>query len=105
MVWEDELFARHRWGQHGENAARRERVHLRSLWDEIQAPGETFIRFVEQVIGPEICNWRLEEMILLLCGAIGTKQSPFEQSGGSAASVSHLERLFNTDAVRRAAIY
>ena len=66
---------------------RRERDHLRSLWDEIQVPGETCIKFIDQVIGPEICNWRLEEMILLLCGAIGTK-SPLQSGTGHMATMT-----------------
>ncbi len=87
MTWEDELFARHRWGQHGEEQARREHDRLRSLWDEIPAPGGTLTKLIDQVIGPEICNWRLEEMVLLVCGAIGAK-SPLPTGTGHMATMT-----------------
>ena len=85
-VWEQEVLARHRWGQHGDRATD-EHKRLKRLWEAAQPPSENCNSIIEQIAALEICNWNLEESILALCGAIGTKE-PTTLSIGHLASVS-----------------
>ena len=72
-VWEKEVIAKHRWGQHGNKAAE-ELSRLRRLWDSIHPVDYNTNRIIDQVVALEICNWNLEESILSLCRAIGNKR-------------------------------
>ncbi len=85
-VWEDEVLARHRWGQHGEKATE-ELSRLRALWDSIQPVNDDTGKVIDQIVQLEICNWNLEESILALCRAIGDKQ-PAKMGIGHQASMT-----------------
>lgn len=85
-AWEQELLARHRWGQHG-SRAKEEHACLKSLWDVIQPVNENTMAIVSQIVSLEICNWKLEQSILALCRAIGTNK-PNEIPIGHGASVT-----------------
>ncbi len=84
--WENEILARHRWGQHG-NRARSELLRFRKLWDVVQVVDRNTKAIIEQITSLEICNWNLEESIIALCQAIGSNRS--DRSGiGHMASMS-----------------
>jgi len=85
-VWEEELLAQHRWGQHGDRAVR-ELSKLRKLWDSIQPVDDSTKGIAFQIASLEICNWNLEESILTLCRAIGNKR-PSEMGIGHGASMT-----------------
>ena len=86
-TWEKEILARHRWGQHGEDVADAERIRLRKLCDAAGPLDAPLEKLVGQIIGPEICNWQLEEMTLALCDAIGRKE-PLPFDTGHRATVT-----------------
>ncbi len=71
--WEQEIFARHRWGRHGERA-KEEHARLKKFWEAAQPLDESCKAILEQIISLEICNWNLEESIVALCAAIGAKK-------------------------------
>lgn len=88
LDWEQELLADHRWGRlrkwfpesYGTVDDKRifnEHVRLKKLWERVQQPvtkpAEDILR---SIIALEICNWNLEESIMSLCEAMGTKTSP-----------------------------
>ena len=50
--WEQEILARHRWGQHGEAAAA-EHVRLMALWQAAQPVSEATRRIAEQITSLE----------------------------------------------------
>ncbi|UCD58893.1 MAG: hypothetical protein JSV16_07245 [Candidatus Hydrogenedentota bacterium] len=85
-AWEKEVLARHRWGQQGDRA-REELSRLRLLWNSIHPVDDNIERIIDQIIALEICNWNLEESILALCVAIGSKR-PTELKVGHMASMS-----------------
>lgn len=85
-AWGEEVQARHRWGQHGEKA-NAEHSRLKPLWDMIQPVDESTRQIANQIIALEICNWNLEESILALCAAIGSKE-PAAMAIGHLASVT-----------------
>lgn len=85
-VWEQEVLARHRWGQHGDRASK-EHTHLKNLWEATQPPSKNCNSIIEQIVALEICNWNLEESIMALCSAIGAKE-PTKLGIGHLASVS-----------------
>jgi len=87
LDWEQELLAHHRWGRlrkwlpesYGpvdEKRISNEHTRLKKLWEKAQPitkPAEDILR---SIIALEICNWNLEESIMSLCKAIGTKTTP-----------------------------
>ena len=87
LDWEQELLADHRWGRlkkwvpegHGPVDDKRisnEHTRLKKLWERAQPltkPAEDILR---SIVALEICNWNLEESIMSLCEAIGTKTAP-----------------------------
>ena len=85
-VWEKEVLVRHRWGQHGDKATK-ELSRLRMLWNAIQPVDDNTNRIIDQIVALEICNWRLEESILLLFQAIGDER-PAETGIGHMASMT-----------------
>lgn len=83
--WEKELLAEHRWGRlkkwlpegEGDDAAvAREHEMLTNLWEKVQPLRESSKDVLKSILNLEICNWNLEESIMDLCRAIGTKTSP-----------------------------
>jgi len=82
--WEQEVFARHRWGRYS-NKAREEHARLKKLWKTAQPFDEACQDIINQIISLEICNWRLEESILVLCTAIGTKKPVLSKIGHMAS--------------------
>jgi hypothetical protein len=84
--WEQELLARHRWGQHG-NRASEEYARLKKFWKAAQPLSQKCKAVIEQIVALEIYNWNLEESILELCSAIGTKK-PTKLCIGHLASIS-----------------
>jgi len=83
--WAEEVFAGHRWGRQNGRAAE-EYARLRALWQAAQPFDEASTAIMDQIIALEVCNWRLEESILALCGAIGAKK-PVERGIGHMASI------------------
>ncbi len=90
-TWEKEILGRHRWGQHGEERAKEELARLKRFRDAVGPMDETLEKLIAQIIGPEICNWRLEEMMLALTGAIGKKQ-PLPFGTGHGATITDARR-------------
>ena len=74
-AWEKEIFAQHRWGQHGEKATE-EHGRISKLAESAQPLDESCRIIMDNIIALEICNWNLEESIMILCNAIGTKEPP-----------------------------
>ena len=72
-TWEEEILARHRWGQHGDKA-KLEHSRLKQIWESIQPVDDATREIAKQIVALEICNWNLEEGILALCTAIGSKR-------------------------------
>ncbi len=70
-AWEQEVLLGHRWGGRGEGVARAELERLRGLARAAGPLDENARALAGQVMGPEICNWRLDEMIGIVCEAIG----------------------------------
>lgn len=85
--WQQEVLAHHRWGQHGSTRAEEELEHLQPLWEAIQPVQEKVHRITSQILALEICNWRLEESLLVLCAAIG-KNGLAEMAIGHYASIT-----------------
>ncbi len=92
-TWERELVARHRWGRlhqwfnTDKEKPQKELERLRGLAQKA-GPLEPFCSaIVDQIATLEICNWNLEESILDLCRAIGSKK-PSEKGIGHMASMS-----------------
>lgn len=71
-AWQQEVLARHRWGQHGEDRAQQECDRIGELWLAARPISDVGCVITEQIVSLEICNWRLEEGILHLCSAIGS---------------------------------
>jgi len=69
-AWEEEVFAGHRWGAHGDRA-KEEHTRLKELWDVIQPVSDSTRGIIDQIVSLEICNWRLEDSLVSLCEAIG----------------------------------
>ncbi len=85
--WERELLANHRWGRLRKWLPERdasvyderisgEHARLRSLWEKAQPLTQPCQDILRSTIALEICNWNLEESIMSLCKAIGSKTSP-----------------------------
>ncbi len=85
-AWEQEVLARHRWGQHGKRAEE-EHSRLKELWTAIQPIDEATTKIINQIIALEICNWRLEDSLLDLCAAIGSG-TPVDHDIGHLGSVT-----------------
>ncbi len=81
-LWEQELFAHHRWGQHGERGGE-EQGKLLALWRRAQPLDKQCQQVLEQIVALEICNWNLEDSLMALARAIGGKTP-------AALSVGHL---------------
>ena len=47
--WQQEILARHRWGQHGSERADTELSNLRSLWDAIQPVNENTREIIDPI--------------------------------------------------------
>lgn len=92
-LWEKELLAGHRWGRMAiwfdinDDRGVNEHTRLKELWQAAQPISESSTKIIEQIIGLEICNWRLEDSILALCQAIGTKK-PVDTGIGHMASMT-----------------
>lgn len=92
-VWEEEILANHRWGRlpswfnTHKSAAKKEHVRLKKLWKRAQPLDVQSHQIIEQIIGLEICNWRLEESIITLCKAIGSNK-PTKVGIGHMASIT-----------------
>jgi hypothetical protein len=86
LQWEREMLAQHRWGVQGE-VVEKEHTRLRRLYDRAAPLDEDCKGLVEQIVALEICNWRLEESLLALCEAIGSK-CPAPWAIGHKASVT-----------------
>ena len=97
--WERELLADHRWGRMKkwfpnrpelweEERAAREHARLRELWSRAQPLDKSCEETLNAVMALEICNWNLEQSILGLCRAIGTKQPPHLRIG-HGYSIAH----------------
>jgi hypothetical protein len=73
--WQAEICAGHRWGKKGPElfAERlpRELQELEALWQAAAPLADHDVAILDQVIGLEICNWRLTDSILDLTEAIG----------------------------------
>lgn len=80
--WEKELLFKHRWGRHGERA-QEEIARLRPLWDAAQPLSATQARILQRITDLEICNWAMEDAVLVLCREIGSQQL-------SATPIGHL---------------
>lgn len=74
LVWEQEIFAGHRWGPDNEQAAQ-EHVRLKSLWDAAQPISTAGGSIVDGIVALEICNWNLEESLVTICRGIGKKKA------------------------------
>jgi len=91
--WEDEILAVHRWGRFrhwfGRDDERgvQEHLRLKKVWESARPFDESSIKVLDQILALEICNWNLEESILALCVAIGSKK-PTTLPIGHMASVS-----------------
>ena len=85
--WEKEVLAGHRWGQHGKDRAEAELARLKELREAAGPMDDNLRKLIAQIIGPEICNWRLEEMTRVLCDAIGEKK-PLPYDTGHGATVT-----------------
>lgn len=86
-TWEKEVFAEHRWEWHGDERAAKELERLRVLWNAAQPADDHCRKITDQIVALEICNWNLEENLLALCGAIGSKK-PLTFPTGHLPSVS-----------------
>lgn len=86
LNWEREVLAQHRWVSQGE-VAKKEHARLRQLYDSAAPFDEGCQDLIEQIVALEICNWRLEESLLALCEAIGSKR-PVPWEIGHMASVT-----------------
>jgi len=86
-TWEDEILARHRWGQHGDKAES-ECSRLKQVWESIQPVDGATREIVKQIVALEICNWNMEESILALCTAIGSR-CPTDLPIGHMRSISY----------------
>jgi len=84
--WERELLADHRWRRLRKWFPERdesvdaeiisnEHARLRKLWEKVQPLSHTCKEIQRSIIALEICNWNLEESIMILCKAIGAKDS------------------------------
>lgn len=92
--WEQEFFADHRWGRsrrwlpdrpdlwNAERAAS-EHAKLNELWDRIKPLDKSSKEILNAITALEICNWNLEESILSLCEAIGSRRPPRLRIGHS----------------------
>ena len=87
QAWQQEILARHRWGQHGFDRAQAELSRMQPLWNAIQPVADSTSQIIDQIIALEICNWNLEKSILDLCAAIGTG-IPVNRDVGHLASVT-----------------
>jgi len=87
LDWERELLADHRLGRlkkwfpesYGPVEDKKifnERTRLKKLWERAQPLTKQAEYILRSIIDLEICNWNLEESIMSLCKAIGTKTSP-----------------------------
>jgi hypothetical protein len=85
--WEREVPVRHRWGQHGEDCAAAELARLQRLRQAAPPLASPLSIVLKQILALEICNWRLEGSILMLCRAIG-EGAPARLPIGHLASVS-----------------
>ena len=85
-TWEEEVFAGHRWGPHGDRA-NKEHSRIRELWDLIQPVSDDTRRIIDQIVSLEICNWRLEDSIVAICEAIG-RGAPSEMPIGHGKSMT-----------------
>jgi len=77
----------HRWGRHGEATVAREQKLLTKLYAKAKPLNDHVQKIMEQIINLEICNWRLEDSILVLCRAIGNKK-PAARGIGHLASIT-----------------
>jgi len=94
--WERELLAVHRWGRirkwfpehidwwEDERIAH-EHAHLNNLWEKAQPLDKQSEDILRAIMALEICNWNLEESILALCRAIGSKEAPHLRIGHSSS--------------------
>lgn len=81
--WEKELLAEHRWGRLKkwtdyaliDDEISKEHAKLKKLWKKAQL-SEPCKDILQSIINLEICNWYLEDSIMSLCKAIGSKVSP-----------------------------
>ncbi len=85
--WEREVPFWHRWGQHGEGRVAEELARLQRLRQPVPPLGPPHSVVLEQILALEICNWRLEGSILMLCRAIG-EGAPARLAIGHLASLS-----------------
>jgi len=94
LDWEQELLADHRWGRlrkwlpesYGpvdEKRISNEHTRLKKLWENAQPITKAAQDILRSIIALEICNWNLEESIMSLCKAIGTKTPPRLRIGHS----------------------
>jgi hypothetical protein len=85
--WEREFFVDHRWGRlrkwlperpelWNTEGAVHEHVKLKELWERIKPLDQPSKEILDAIIALEICNWNLEESVLSLCEAIGSKRPP-----------------------------
>jgi len=85
--WERELRANYRWRRLktwfpdrdaivDEEALEREHARLRGLWEKAQPLPPSGGALLHAIRALEICNWQLEESIMRLCRAIGSKTAP-----------------------------
>jgi hypothetical protein len=85
--WEREVLFAHRWGQHGEECVAVELARLQRLRQAVPPLSPPLSVVLEQILALEICNWRVEGSILMLCRAIG-EGAPARLPIGHLASVS-----------------
>ena len=92
--WEREFFADHRWGRlrrwlpeqpelWNTERATLEHAELKSLWYRIRPLDGPSQEILKAITSLEICNWNLEESILSLCEAIGSRRPPLLRIGHS----------------------
>jgi hypothetical protein len=85
--WEREFHADHRWGRlrkwlpaqeelWGTERTSREHAELKALWERIKPLDQPSQDTLNAITALEICNWNLEESILSICEAIGSRQPP-----------------------------
>jgi hypothetical protein len=90
--WENEILAVHRWGRITtwfgieDERGQKEYSRLKELWEQAQPLDEASEELINQMMALEICNWNLEESILVLCDAIG-KKKPAKIGIGHLASI------------------
>ena len=73
-IWQKELKAFHRWGE--TEKAKEELAKLKKLWRGAQPLNDSNEKIMKLIVGLEICNWKLEDSIQVLCRAIGEGKPP-----------------------------